>query len=179
MSDKPQNESRNEIMAKITQTINNSRPIQFRGIGSVPSSVDEQDKLGIEFVEWASLPQSYYLEEFPLQKRINPYKFFGMRHKNEFFAECHQIAKYLCGLHLKQLIHKREIPYQYVIALLPSYNQEFKEQLAERWQKYDNFIKQQHPFACQWLDDLKKESDDNRNQTDQPVSTETVPEEIR
>ena len=171
-------EPQNDRIARMVE-IDPSR-VKHIGLKRLPKDKEEQDALAIELVVWAKKPTSFYIEEFPLMKEYNPYRFFKLKQTNEFFAECLQVATYFCGLHLKYCVHTKELSPQYVLAIMPVYNPEYKEFISERWNKFENYIKNQHPFACKWLEELSKESNNNESQsrpdTDKPVQTQTIPE---
>lgn len=178
-----------QVKAAVTAVINkNVDPaLQIRGFKGCPKDIEEQNALGVELVEFTCNPEIYDIEEFPLSRRMNPYRFYKMAKTNEFFAECLQTATYLCALHLKKAAYSSTIPSNIMLALLPTLNPEYREFIVEKvTKKIESYIKAQQTFTCTWLNDLAKEAtitespekSNERTQTDQSIPTEGISEEI-
>ena len=54
---------------------------------------DELKKLADEFVEWAKSGVSDYIDDFPIQKNLSPYKF--KRNADEYFQGRYDLALYI------------------------------------------------------------------------------------
>lgn len=100
----------------------------------IPTSVEDQNRLAKELVQWAYLTDSYKIEEFPIVKRYNPYRFFKIRHTNEEFAEALELAKYILALRLEEEMEDNKNKKDYTLALkkYPLYHREYKEYLDSR-----------------------------------------------
>lgn len=154
--------------------------LQLKGLRFMTKDIEEQNVLGVALVEWTCSPDSYYIEKFPISRGISPFRFFKVKATNEFFAECVELANSICHLNLKQAIHAGELHHTYVLAMLPVFDGDYRGYMMDKVaKKVAEYIKSQQAFTCSWLNDLNKEStNESRTETDQPVPTETLPEEI-
>lgn len=149
---------------------------QLKGLRHMSKDKEEQNLLAVELVEWSCSGDSYYVEKFPVMKGISPYRFFKVKHENDFFAECVELANAICHLNLKQAVHTGELHHAYVLAMLPVFDGDYRGYMIERIsKKVAEYIKGQQAFACSWMKEL---TDDANAQGDQLVQTERVPEEV-
>lgn len=59
----------------------------------VPIDHNELRKLADEFVEWAKSGVSDYIDDFPIQKNLSPFKF--KRNSDEYFQDRYELALYI------------------------------------------------------------------------------------
>ena len=97
-----------------------------------PTSIDEQDKLADELIEWALKDGSIILEEFPLSKMISPYLFFSFakNETNDYFTQAFDFARAYCSLRREKGDHN--INMAIVLRLLPLYNRQYGEYLEQK-----------------------------------------------
>lgn len=102
------------------------------GLNKPPENRKEQDALALEFLAWATATTSFEMEEFPLSKRINPYRFYKMADSNYFFAEVLEFVKYQMGYNLKKSSRGPDavVSEQYVLKYFPFYNKEYREMMV-------------------------------------------------
>ena len=166
-----------ETKASISASIAKRTPIehQIKGLASMPQDIEEQNQLGVELVEWSCNANNYFIEKFPIMRRINPYRFFKAKETNPFFAECVQIAHYICNLHLKEGSITGEVPANLALAYLPIQDGDFRGFIIEKIsRKVMQFMAENEKLTCSWMQliiDHKKE----RERGDQQLSTEAIP----
>lgn len=106
---------------------------KFIGFFSAPGDPDEQNKLIVEMVEWAyDNDNALDPDQFPIDKRISPMRFYNIASKNEYFAEGLVLVRYIISLRLKQLARDKKIDKDYLFQMLPIYHPEFREWKRER-----------------------------------------------
>lgn len=132
-----------------------------------PLDVYEQNVLADQMVDWAYDSDSVSLAEFPISKTINPYRFYKVAEKNEYFADALQHTKYILGERLKKKWIRGELEREYVLKFLGQYDPEYK---AEYMEKVESFRKLQlqsnqgaiqvvmEPFPSSPLVPVKKET---------------------
>lgn len=166
------------VRDSLQTSINKATPVvhQLRGLRHMSQIAEEQNILAVEMVEWACQGDSYYIEKFPVSKGISPYRFFKVKHENDFFAECVELANAICHLNLKQAVHTGELHHAYVLAMLPVFDGDYRGYMIERIsKKVAEYIKGQQAFSCSWMKELEN---DASTPGDQLVQTEGVPEEV-
>jgi hypothetical protein len=97
----------------------------------VPKTEDEQNALARELVRWVYYTDSKQIEDFPLSKCMNPYKFKHIGDKNEYFQECYELACYMIGSRLQTGVYEHVIDRELALKMLPLYNREYKEWFIE------------------------------------------------
>ncbi len=179
-----------ELKTSLTATINNQvRPsLQIKGLRHMSKDPQEQNELAVELVEWTCSPEAFYIEKFPVSKGISPYRFFKVKHTNDFFAECVELANAVCHLNLKQAVHTGELHYSYVLDMLPIHDGDYKafmiEKLAKKLQSYfdkkveiyipwaDEIYKQE--YRKEYKEELRKEISNEQDNSEQ-LPTQTIP----
>lgn len=58
-----------------------------------PIDREELKKIADEFVEWAKSGASDYIDDYPIQKNLSPYKF--RRIQDEYFQDRYELALYI------------------------------------------------------------------------------------
>ncbi len=178
LNDRARITRRQAVMASLNVGLSKQVPVvaQLKGLRHMSKDKEEQNLLAVELVEWSCNGDSYYVEKFPVMKGISPYRFFKVKHENDFFAECVELANAICHLNLKQAVHTGELHHAYVLAMLPVFDGDYRGYMIERIsKKVAEYIKGQQAFACSWMKEL---TDDANSQGDQLVQTERVPEEV-
>jgi hypothetical protein len=167
-----------EIRAKISRDISShvAEDQQIRGLQSMPLDPDAQNRLGIELVDWACQPTSYFVEKFPITKRINPYRFFKTKETNEFFGECVQISNSVCMLNIKEATVIGLVPAQLTLAMLPVQDGDYRAWIIEKVSKQvHEYFKANEEFKLPWVEqliDIRKERDGNKQLSAAPVSNQ-------
>lgn len=172
---------REAVMDSLTTVLNKHVPVvnQIKGLRHMSKDKEEQNILAVEMVEWSCNADSYYIEKFPVSKGISPYRFFKVKHENEFFAECVELANSICHLNLKQAVHTGELHHAYVLAMLPVFDGDYRGYMIERIsKKVAEYIKSQQAFSCSWIKELNDEPNEPTTQGDQLVQTQGIPEEV-
>ena len=100
-----------------------------KGLNKPPEKLEEQNKLALEFLSWATATTNFEIEEFPLSKRINPYRFYKLADTNSLFAEVLEFVRYQMGLNLKKGSRGPDavISEQYALKYFPFYNKDYRE----------------------------------------------------
>jgi len=121
------NSSRAPIVRRKT-TITPQRTTHFK-LCWPPSDEREQNRLGDQLVEWSILSESTKIEDFPLSRRMNPYRFKHIGDDNDYFKDCYEYAQYAIGSRLQEGIHTHSetIDRELGMRLLPLYNREYRE----------------------------------------------------
>lgn len=98
----------------------------------LPKTNTEIEDEAISMLEWAKLPTSFDLPEYPLSKGFRVKKFFLLSEKNEFFADCLESSRTYIATRLRKLWREDGYKKDYVLRFLPFYDQEFKEDVIMR-----------------------------------------------
>lgn len=117
---------------KLAQPIPAARVVNIK-LQWPPKEIAEQNKLGDQLVEWAVVHDGNKIEDFPLQRFINPFRFKHIGDDNEYFRECYEYAQYMIGARLQNGIHAKsdKIDRELGMRLLPMYNREYAETLLK------------------------------------------------
>lgn len=126
--------SKHEFVRKPDRPDNGMRiPKKFIGFFKAPGDPEEQNNLIVEMVEWAYDDDSALdPDQFPINKRINPYRFYNIASTNDYFAEGLILVRYIISLRLKELAREKKIDKDYLFQMLPLYHPEFREWKRER-----------------------------------------------
>jgi hypothetical protein len=89
---------------------------------NIPAKQSEQLLLLKEYVEWALNTESSNPADFPIAKRIVPYDFFLLRHKNKLFERMIEYVKYIFALKLEK---KPLVSGDYTIKRIRYYDKDF------------------------------------------------------
>lgn len=74
---------------------NNSRA-RITYLNKVPKDKETQNALANEMIEWVGKnSHNFYLGDFPLSKKMSPYRFFKIALSNTYFAECLEFCRYV------------------------------------------------------------------------------------
>lgn len=91
-----------------------------------PQEIEKQNKLVNEMLIWAQKNDSLCLEDFPISKSIAPTRFYACAQDNDYFADALDLARYTISSRLQLGLRDRTLDKNYVLRLLPIYNQEYK-----------------------------------------------------
>jgi len=71
-------------------------------LNRVPHNTEDIHKLADELCEWADKPDSLFMQQFALQKKIAPYLFFklGKEGKNAYFTQAYEYARAACAVRM-------------------------------------------------------------------------------
>lgn len=111
-------------------------------LARIPHSVEEQNVLADELIEWAQQEDSLFLEKFPLSKFLSPYLFFKLAksNKNDYFTRAVDFARACCSI--RQLEGNHSIDSAIIQKLLPVYNRQYQEYLTEREDRMHTYQKE-------------------------------------
>lgn len=108
-------------------------PKKYVSFSQPPEDIEEQNKLIMDMVEWADTDdKALDPDKFPVTRKLNPYRFYRLADKNEFFAEGLSLAKYIIGVRLKEHARERKLDKEYLFRFLPLYHPEFREWMREK-----------------------------------------------
>jgi hypothetical protein len=98
----------------------------------MPRNTDELHELTKELIEWAQRDDSFFLQQFPISKKISPYLFFkyAEKNKNEDFTNALDFARACCGIRMMMGNHKLEDGV--VHRLMPIYDILYREYLEKK-----------------------------------------------
>ena len=99
-----------------------------------PKTQEEFEQLADELWEWAKLENSIDLNDFPISKKISPYKF--KRFQNDYFQEMLELVTYIINGRTKKLVNQREyekeIFFKYLRLMDKDYREDYDDQIAKR-----------------------------------------------
>ena len=103
-------------------------------IHEVPKDEADQNDLANEVIKWSLLEESLFLEEFPLSKKISPYRFFqfAKNQKNPYFTNAVEFARAVLSVKMQKGVINKKLDREFILRLLPIYNLEYKEFLMEQ-----------------------------------------------
>jgi len=91
-----------------------------------PQEIEKQNELVNEMLIWAQKNDSLCLEDFPISKNMAPTRFYACAQDNDYFADALDLARYTISSRLQLGLRDRTLDKNYVLRLLPIYNQEYK-----------------------------------------------------
>lgn len=86
---------------------------------------DELKKIADEFVEWAKSGVSDYIDDYPIQKNLSPYKF--RRIQDEYFQDRYELALYIISNRREKSAADNNMNTVVWKTTYPVYNKDFKE----------------------------------------------------
>jgi hypothetical protein len=86
---------------------------------------DELKKLADEFVEWAKSGESDYIDDFPIQKNLSPFKF--KRNKDEYFQDRYDLALYIISNRREKKAATKEMVVDVWKTTYALYNKDYRE----------------------------------------------------
>lgn len=106
-----------------------------RYVNKPPTDEQKQNKLANELLDWVNNEDSFAIEDFPISKSIAPSRFYQCANDNEYFAEALELARYTIGSKLQKGMREKILPKDYVLRLLPLYNEEYKSLILDKINK--------------------------------------------
>lgn len=103
-----------------------------RYINKPPTDLEAQNALANEMIQWVARQDSFALEEFPISKRMAPSRFYQCAEDNEYFADALDFARYSISSRLQKGLRTKELEKDYVLRMLPLYNQEYKALIIDK-----------------------------------------------
>jgi hypothetical protein len=99
-----------------------------------PKTDEELLQIAHELFEFVSKEDCTDIDDFPISKRISPYRF--KRFQNEFFQETLELSKYIIKSRNQKLVNKRqfdrEIFFKYLRLLDRDYKEDEDDRIAKR-----------------------------------------------
>lgn len=90
-----------------------------------PIDRDELKKIADDFVEWARSGVSDYIDDYPIQKNLSPYKF--RRIQDEYFQDRYELALYIISNRREKSAAENNMNTVVWKTTYPVYNKDFKE----------------------------------------------------
>jgi hypothetical protein len=110
-----------------------NKPIKYGPMWN-PHDPKEIRELADELMEWAKLPTSVEINDFPISKNINPYDF--KRIKDDYFQGALSIANYTLNSRQKKLVnckvYEKEMFFKYLRLYDKDYKEDEDEKIAKR-----------------------------------------------
>lgn len=122
------------MVKKATKTVTGQliEPRVRMALRDLPKTNNEIEDEAVSMLEWAKLPSSFDLPEYPLSKGFRVKKFFALSEKSEFFADCLESSRTYIATRLRKLWREDGYKKDYVLRFLPFYDEEFKEDVMLR-----------------------------------------------
>lgn len=111
-------------------------------LNRMPRIIEEQNIMADELIQWALLPDSILMEEFPLSKNISPYRFFKLADSktNEYFTDAYEFANSWCGVKMQKGQHQLDL--NLLNKIFPLYHKRYNEYLLSKDERAFEFQKQ-------------------------------------
>lgn len=97
-------------------------------LGSIKTIADE-------WLKWSEDPNAMVLQEYPLSKRWNPYHFYHLSDKSEYFANVQTMVKERIALRIEEQSRSgrsdQKIDSGWVKEFLPAYSEAYKKRRTE------------------------------------------------
>lgn len=103
-----------------------------RALKDVPSEKSEQNNLATELIEWARHEEAEAIEQFPLLKAFNPYKFYDIALNNAYFADCLDAAMAAIGFRRERNARTRKEDATTIMKMQPLYNKQYRALSMEK-----------------------------------------------
>jgi len=97
-----------------------------------PTDPVEQNNLASELLLWVKTDQAEALEQFPLDRNMNPYKFYKIADINPYFADCLDAAGSYLGFKMVQHARKRTQDAGVIMKMLPLYNKLYGDLVMQK-----------------------------------------------
>lgn len=103
-----------------------------RALHDVPLDKPQQNNLATELIGWARHEEAEAIEQFPLLKGFNPYKFYDIALNNEYFADCLDAAMSAIGFRRERNARTRKEDATTIMKMQPLYNKQFRALSMEK-----------------------------------------------
>jgi hypothetical protein len=124
-----------KVREQIAQSIANKYAVQYRNLTPVPQTSAEIDEWADKMWEWVKKHKPTRIHEFPLKHNYNPYKFFALRDKSEYFHDQYIKCREFIATYIEGGWKSRKSDPSYCKAILPDYSQEYRERRYEETTK--------------------------------------------
>lgn len=98
-----------------------------------PSEKKEQDELANEMLRFISDENVLTLDSFPISKSMAPKYFYKLANKNDYFDLCLDLARSILSDRLIYGWHHGRFQKDFVLRMLPLYNEEYKEMTMQKF----------------------------------------------
>ncbi len=105
-----------------------------KALVSCPVDVDLQNNLASDLLEWVKSDNAEALEQFPLDRNMNPYKFYRIAEINPYFADCLEASASYLGFKMTKHARMRTQDSGVIMKLLPLYNKLYRELTMQKSQ---------------------------------------------
>jgi hypothetical protein len=105
---------------------------KFFGLQRAPTEEWEQNNLAKDLLDWAQTEEARDIQDFATSRNMSPYRFDRIKLKNDYFAECMEVARSLIGSRMREAARTRKEDGNVIMKLLPLYDQEYRDLLNER-----------------------------------------------
>ncbi|MBY0109522.1 MAG: hypothetical protein K2X90_00200 [Candidatus Babeliaceae bacterium] len=103
-----------------------------------PTSEEEYRKLADELVQWAHLPDSLIINNFPLSITMSPQIFHKLAVDSEYFSQAYDIALHTIGSRRERLAQEGIIDKQIFLQTMPLYDINYRKWLMALRDKTEN-----------------------------------------
>lgn len=103
-----------------------------RALNDVPSDKPTQNNLATELIEWSRHEEAEAIEQFPLFKGFNPYKFYDIALNNPYFADCLDAAMAAIGFRRERNARTRKEDATTIMKMQPLYNKQYRALSMEK-----------------------------------------------
>lgn len=93
----------------------------------IPTDPVAQNNLGSDLLEWSNKPEAEAIEQFPLSRRMNPYKFYDIALVNPYFSDCLEAARASIGFRREKNARTRVEDSTTIMKMQPLYNKNYRD----------------------------------------------------
>lgn len=139
---------------------------KWEGLAEIPSDTHEQNKLGLYMLNEVRAGRCTDPGMFATSLGINPYKFKGIAHDNEYFRDCLDIANYIIGETGYQNALDRKNDGNVFMRKYALYNRDYRQMIEDMKMKESARVATQAVVVMERIPDsplvpiLRKESDE-------------------
>ena len=98
-----------------------------RYLQEIPSDPVIQNNLGSDMLAWANTTAAEAIEQFPLNLKMNPYKFYAIANINPYFSDCLDASMEAIGFRREQAARTRKEDSTTIMKMQPLYNKQYRE----------------------------------------------------
>jgi hypothetical protein len=103
-----------------------------RALVATPTDEATQNNLASELLEWVKSDNAEALEQFPLERNMNPYKFYRIAEINPYFADCLEASASYLGFKMTKHARMRTQDGGVIMKLLPLYNKLYGDLVMQK-----------------------------------------------
>ena len=105
---------------------------QPRTLVPAPTDPVEQNNLGSDLLAWSNTDAAEAIEQFPLNLKMSPYRFYDIAITNPYFADCLDAARAAIGFRRERNARTRKEDSATIMKMQPLYNKEYKSLSLEK-----------------------------------------------